>query len=73
LSEYERLAELRYRDRDTWTKKILPVILPGQSRDDIPLSFLPSIADYYEITSLSAAGAADLLKVLLHPTAPPAS
>ena len=49
-----------------WTKKILPVVLPGQVPDDIPLSFLPGTADYYEITSITEDGAADLLNVLLH-------
>lgn len=67
VSEYRRLADLLHRRRSEWTKKILPVVLPGQSVDDIPLSFLPGIADYYKISSITDDGSADLLAVLLHP------
>jgi hypothetical protein len=66
-SEYRRLADLLHRYRSEWTKKILPVVLPGRSPDDIPLSFLPGTADYYKVSSITDDGAADLLKVLLHP------
>lgn len=64
-SEYDRLADLLHRRRDEWTKKILPVVLPGRSAEEIPLSFLPAIADYYEVTSITDEGAASLLDVLL--------
>ncbi len=65
-SEYERLADLLHRHRDEWTQKILPVVLPGRSSEEIPLSFLPAIADYYMVTSITDEGAASLLEVLLH-------
>lgn len=63
-SEYLRLADLLYRYRETWTKKILPVVLPGRSHNELPLSFLPGTSDYYEIKSFTPDGAADLLRVL---------
>ena len=66
LFEYERLADLLHRYRDEWTRKILPVVLPGRSPEEIPLSFLPGIADHYVVASISDEGAASLLRVLLH-------
>ncbi|GHJ42791.1 hypothetical protein Cs7R123_01330 [Catellatospora sp. TT07R-123] len=64
-SEYVRLAEELYRDRVRWTPKILPVVLPGRSVDEIPRTFLPYTADHYLVESLTPAGAQDLLTVLL--------
>jgi len=66
LFEYERLVDLLHRHRDEWTRKILPVVLPGRSPEEIPLSFLPGTADHYVVTSLTDEGAASLLRVLLH-------
>jgi hypothetical protein len=65
-SEYDRLADLLLRKRQEWTRKILPVVLPGRSVDDIPLSFLPGIADHYLVSSLTRAGVADVLEVILN-------
>ncbi|CRK56832.1 hypothetical protein [Alloactinosynnema sp. L-07] len=62
--EYLRLADLLHRERETWTKKILPVILPGRSADEIPLSFLPGIVTHHTVTSYSAEGARTLIAVL---------
>jgi hypothetical protein len=64
-SEYERLADLHHLHRTEWTKKILPVVLPGRSPGEIPLSFLPGTGDYYEVPSITDEGAAGLLRVLL--------
>jgi hypothetical protein len=63
-SEYSRLADLLHRQRDRWTKKLLPVVLPGRSSDEIPLAFLPAIADYYVVPAFTLDAAAELLKVL---------
>jgi hypothetical protein len=63
-SEYLRLADLLHHDAPRWTKKILPVVLPGRSVEEIPLVFLPHIADHYLIDSFTAEGAASLLQVL---------
>jgi hypothetical protein len=65
-SEYHRLADLLHRRRQEWTRKILPVVLPGRAIEDIPLSFLPGIADRYEVPALDAAGIAHLLAVIRH-------
>ncbi|MGV9360909.1 toll/interleukin-1 receptor domain-containing protein [Amycolatopsis sp. NPDC003731] len=69
-SEYGRLADLLHRKRDLWTKKVLPVVLPGRSPDEIPLTFLPAIADHYILSDITVDAAAELLKVLF--TAPAA-
>jgi len=63
-SEYVRLADLLHRHREEWTRRILPVVLPGRSPEEIPLSFLPGIGDYYVVDDFTPAGAADLLMVL---------
>ncbi|MDQ7807306.1 toll/interleukin-1 receptor domain-containing protein [Amycolatopsis sp. A133] len=63
-SEYSRLADLLHRYPDRWTKKLLPVVLPGRSPDEIPLAFLPAIGDYYPLSAFTRAAAADLLSVL---------
>ncbi len=63
-SEYSRLADLLHRQRDQWTKRLLPVVLPGRSPDEIPLAFLPAIADYYVVPDFTLDAAAELLKVL---------
>jgi hypothetical protein len=65
-SEYSRLADLLHRDRDRWTKKLLPVVLPGRSPEEIPLAFLPAIADYYEVPAFTPDAAAGLLSVLFN-------
>ena len=64
--EYDRLVDLLHRYREEWTRKILPVVLPGRSPEEIPLSFLPGIADHYLVTGITEEGAANLLRVLLH-------
>jgi hypothetical protein len=66
-SEYDRLTDELHRDRATWLKKILPVVLPNRSQDEIPRSFAPYTHDYYQITDLTEAGAAQLLLVLRAP------
>jgi hypothetical protein len=64
-SEYQRLADLLHRYRDEWMKKLLPVVLPGRSVDEIPLTFLPGTGDYYRVESFTPDGAASLFQVLL--------
>ena len=60
-SEYLRLVDLQHEDRDKWTRKILPVVLPGRSPEEIPRSFRPFTTTYYPVTSFTDEGAADLL------------
>jgi hypothetical protein len=64
--EYDRLVDLLHRSGEEWTRKILPVVLPGRSPEEIPLSFLPGIADHYLVTGITEEGTARLLRVLLH-------
>ena len=63
-SEFDRLVDLQHRDRTTWARKILPVVLPGGTPDDIPLSFLPGTATYYEVDPLAPGGTDSLLWVI---------
>ena len=62
--EYFRLADLLYRERATWMQKIVPVVLPGRSADEIPLSFLPGVVTYHTVKAYTADGARTLLSVL---------
>jgi len=65
LSEYQILADLLYRKNQEWTRKILPVILPGRSEHEIPLRFLPGTGTYYPISSIDRDGAECLFRVLV--------
>lgn len=68
ISEYVRLTDQLHHSRAQWTKKILPVVLPGRSPQEIPLSFQPSTCDYYLVDSITDQGADSLLRVLLRGT-----
>jgi hypothetical protein len=63
-AESATIRDLLHQDRHTWTAKLLPVVLPGRSIDDIPLFLQPYCADRYHVTELSDAGAEDLLRAL---------
>jgi hypothetical protein len=58
------LRELYYEDRAVWTPRILPVILPGQDTDGIPIFLGPHSATSYRVKELSAAGIEELLRVI---------
>jgi len=66
-SEYDRITDLHHRYRDEYTRRILPVVLPGRSNEEIPLSFLPNIATYYTVADYTPDGAAELLEAILAP------
>jgi len=72
-SEYGRLADLMLRYPAQWTRKLLPVVLPGRSPDEIPLTFLPGSSDYYLLSAFTPDAAADLLRVLFTGPAGPES
>ncbi|UGT62494.1 SEFIR domain-containing protein [Nocardia asteroides] len=63
-SELSLIRELLHTDRETWTAKLLPVVLPGHTPDELPLFLQPQTADHYIITDLTIEGADDLLRVL---------
>jgi hypothetical protein len=64
-SEAALLRELVYADRATWLPKVLPVLLPGHTVDQVPLFLQPHTASRFPVTSFDTAGAEDLLRVLL--------
>lgn len=63
-SEMALLRELLHSDRETWTRKLLPVVLPGHTADEIPLFLQGRTADHYQIADFSETGAKDLMRVL---------
>jgi hypothetical protein len=63
-SELSLLRELLQTDRDTWTRRLLPVLLPGHDLAEIPLFLLGRAADHYQVTELTQSGAESLLRVL---------
>jgi hypothetical protein len=66
------LRELYHSDPGTWTRRILPVVLPGRSVGEIPLFLQPRTADHYMVTSFTPEGAGDLLRTLRgKPSCPP--
>lgn len=64
-SEAALLRELVYSDRATWLPKVLPVLLPGHTVDQIPLFLQPHTASRYTVTSFDTAGTEELLRVVL--------
>ncbi|MET9002581.1 toll/interleukin-1 receptor domain-containing protein [Amycolatopsis sp. NPDC004169] len=68
-SEAALLREKLHTDRPAWTRKILPVVLPGHTADEIPRFLQPRTADHYPVADFTVAGCESLLRVL---TAQPA-
>lgn len=68
-SELALLRELLQKDRAGWLPKVLPVVLPGGSVEDLPLFLQPQSVDHYLVEELTVSGAEDLLRAL---TAQPA-
>lgn len=63
-SEAALLRELVYADRDLWMSKILPVVLPGQTVDQIPLFLQPYTASHFLVDAIDAIGTEELLRVI---------
>jgi SEFIR domain len=63
-SEMGLLRELSHSDSETWTRRVLPVVLPGHSPDEIPLFLQPWTKDHYIVPSLTADGLGELLGAL---------
>lgn len=62
--ESRQLQELLYGNADRWLSKIVPVVLPGRSRADIPDWLLPASATSYSIKELTPDGVDDLVRML---------
>jgi hypothetical protein len=64
--EYEAglIRERIYRDRDIWFPRVLPVVLPGCSSDDVPDFLLPFSSTVYRVDDYTVSGAENLLRVL---------
>jgi hypothetical protein len=63
-SEISLLREALHSDREQWSRKLLPVVLPGRSPAEIPYFLQPQTADHYVVTELTVPGADDLLRAL---------
>ncbi|WP_146060306.1 toll/interleukin-1 receptor domain-containing protein [Amycolatopsis sp. CA-128772] len=63
-AESATIRDLLHRNRHTYTAKLLPVVLPGHSIDEIPLFLQPYCADRYHVDELTDAGLEDLVRVL---------
>lgn len=58
------LRDLLYRDRATWLRRVLPVVLPGSSPDDLPTFTQPHSASHFIVESLTDPGAESLMRTL---------
>lgn len=70
-AEAAHLRDLLHADRPTWTRRLLPVVLPGRSIRDIPVFLQPSGASHYVVSALTLAGITDLLRTLTRQNAYP--
>ncbi len=58
------LRDLLYRDRETWLSRLLPVVLPGRSLNELPTFTQPHSASHFIVESITDSGAENLLRVL---------
>ncbi|MEU7785621.1 SEFIR domain-containing protein [Amycolatopsis sp. NPDC049159] len=61
-AEAATLRNLLQGDRQDWTRKLLPVILPGHSVHEIPQFLSAHTNDHYPVTSFTPEGADSLLR-----------
>lgn len=59
------MRELVYSDPPTWVPKLLPVLLPGMTADDLPLWMSPHTCTTYRVTLFTVAGAEELIRTIL--------
>jgi CHAT domain/TIR domain len=62
--EARLIREVFYADQKAGLQRILPVVLPGCSADDIPLWLGPQSAAHYPVTGFTVAGTEKLLRLL---------
>jgi hypothetical protein len=58
------LRELLQENRSTWTRKILPVLLPGRSVADLPMFLHPRNETHYRVSEFTVVGASSLIQLL---------
>lgn len=63
-SEAAIIRDRLHSDRATWVPKVLPVVLPGHTVDEIPLFLQPYLVDHYIVTELTDRGITDVLRVI---------
>lgn len=63
-SEAAYLRDHIYADQQGWTSKILPVVLPGRSVDELPTFVHPHVKDHFIVESFTIGGATDILRAL---------
>ncbi|WP_409464182.1 SEFIR domain-containing protein [Amycolatopsis sp. GA6-003] len=63
-TETALIRDLVHGHRETWVRKILPIVLPGRSIDEIPRFLQPFSADRYEIPALDRSGIEGLLRII---------
>ncbi|KAA9161581.1 TIR domain-containing protein [Amycolatopsis acidicola] len=62
-SEFDALRTL-YQRYAQWARYVLPVVLPEQSKLDIPWFLAPETKNYYPVLDYTAAGVVELLSVI---------
>lgn len=63
-AEMTVLRDLLQRDRPTWTKKILPAVLPGGTIDGLPDFVGPYALSHYRVEHLTLDGIDTLLRII---------
>lgn len=63
-AEAATLRDLLQGNREDWTRKLLPVVLPGHRIEEIPQFLQPRAADHYIIESFTPEGTDELLRHL---------
>jgi len=64
-SEAALLRDELHGQRGEWTRKVLPVLLPGHDISEIPRFLSPYSVSRYVVTEYTVPGAEDLLRVIL--------
>ncbi len=62
--EARLIRDLFYANQRTRLQRVLPVVLPGCSADDIPLWLAPAAATHYAVRDYTVPGAESLLRLL---------
>lgn len=63
-AEMTVIRDLLHRDRATWTKKILPIVLPGGTVEGLPDFLGPYSVSHYPVRDLTPDGIEDLLRII---------